>query len=82
MKKAIEKTAKSVRETAKKYMSKDHKVIDINYGIPYVAIELYKQEYYYFQGDEASTLLEEAVTAGNKFNVTPEDYLLHISQGW
>lgn len=69
----ITKTANSARLSGQ--------TIDINYGLPYVDING-TEDVYFFQGQEASDLLAEAVEAGNKFNCHVEDYLLFISQGW
>ena len=51
--------------------------IEINTGIPYVAIDYADGDSYYFQGDEASNLLDEVPE-----NINQEDYILAISQGW
>jgi hypothetical protein len=69
----IKKTANSARKAGQN--------IEINFGLPYVSINRI-DTVYFFQGDEASNILEEAINAGNKFNCSTEDYLLYISQGW
>lgn len=69
----IKKTANSARKAGKN--------IEINFRLPYVSINR-TYNVYFFQGDEASNLIEDAVNAGNKFNCSPEDYILYISQGW
>ena len=51
--------------------------ININTGIPYIGIDYANGDDYFFQGDEASKLLDEVPE-----NISPEDYLLAISQGW
>jgi len=51
--------------------------IEINDLIPYVAIEYSNGESYYFQGDEAETLLKEVPD-----NIHAEDYILAMSQNW
>jgi len=51
--------------------------IEINYGIPYVAIDYPNGESYFFQGDEADDLLNEVPD-----NINEEDYILAISQNW
>lgn len=69
----IKKTANAARKSGQ--------TIEINYALPYVDINAI-QDIYFFQGEEASNLIEEAVNAGNQFNCSPEDYILYISQGW
>ncbi len=81
-KRAINKTAKAYRADHRKYMPKDAVLIDINHGIPYVAIELPNGKEYYFQGEEAGNILEEATTASNKFETSLENTLLWMSNGW
>ncbi len=78
----IQRTAKSIRADHKTRMPKDSVLVELNYRLPYVALNLPNGEEYFFQGEEASEILEEAVNAGNKFCVAPEDYLLYISQSW
>ncbi len=82
MTKSIVNTAKAVRKEFKSIMPEDCKLIDINWGLPYVGINLPNGEEYFFQGEEASNLLEEAVNTGNKFSVSIEDALLWQSQSW
>lgn len=77
----INKTAKAVRQEIKKYKPTGTKPVEINYGLPYVAITLLNEEYF-FQGEEASTLLDEAKEAANKFNTNVENALLWLSQSW
>ena len=51
--------------------------IEINTGIPYIAIDYIDGDSYYFQGDEASQVLDEVPE-----NISPEDYILAVSRGW
>lgn len=51
--------------------------IEINYSLSYVAIDLGNDQEYFFQGDEASDLLDEVPD-----NISADDYLLAISQNW
>lgn len=69
----ITKSAKAARAAGQ--------TIEINYSLPYVDING-TQGVYFFQGEEASKLLEEAVNTGNKFNVSVEDAILWQAQGW
>lgn len=81
MQKLINTTAKAVRKTFKQYQPADSNIIEINYGLPYVAVNSGNDEYF-FQGEEASNLLEEATNTSNKFNVSVEDAIIWQSQGW
>ncbi len=56
---------------------KDGTTIEINNGIPYVAIEFPNGDEYFFQGEEADNLLNEVPE-----NINEEDYLLAIAQNW
>ena len=55
--------------------------VTINHLLPYVAVFLYSLDgnhtEYFFQGDEASDLLEEVPDYLNE-----EDYILWSAQGW
>lgn len=75
MQSEILKTAKSARK------AKGDKVVEIVWGLPTVAINLSDKEYF-FQGQEASDLLAEAVDSGNKFEAPVEDVLIWMSQSW
>ena len=48
--------------------------IEINTGLPYVAITLSNGDEYFFQGEEADELLDEHNASANKFNTTVEDF--------
>lgn len=81
MQRTINDAAKSARKSFAKYGADGEKIIDINYSLPTVALNGIDSEYF-FQGEEASNLLEEATNASNKFNVSVEDALIWMSQGW
>jgi len=51
--------------------------IEINYRLPYVAVDLVGGYSYFFQGEEASDLLDECPDYVNE-----EDYILWVAQGW
>ena len=51
--------------------------IEINSGLPYVAIEFTNGDEYFFQDEEADELLDEVPD-----NINEEDYILAISQNW
>jgi len=51
--------------------------IEINHSLPYVAIDFRDGSDYFFQGEEASNLLDEVPD-----NINEEDYILAIAQGW
>lgn len=78
----INKTANAARKEYKKYKPADTKIIDINYGLPYVAINCNDGSEYFFQGEEAGNILEEATTASNKFNTNIENTLIWMAQSW
>ncbi len=81
MRRHILASCKSAKKSFKAVAPKDDKMIDINYGIPYVAINGVQDEYF-FQGEEAANLLEEATNTANKFNVSVEEALIWQSQSW
>lgn len=78
----INKCAKAVKKEFKIVAPKDEKLVDINYGIPYVGINLPNGEEFFFQGEDARNLLEEATNTANKFQVSIEDALIWHSQSW
>lgn len=51
--------------------------VEINYRLPYVAVTLSDGSEYFFQGEEASDLLDEVPD-----NISAEDYILFLAQGW
>ena len=79
MKSDILKTAKAIRKEFKRSSPKGSEVIEINWSLPYVSVNT---KNYFFQGEEASELLADAVEAGNKFNVGVEDVILWKSTNW
>jgi hypothetical protein len=78
----IESIGRIIRNDIKKYMSEGERAIEINTKIPYIAIQTYPNTEYYFQGDEAQNLLNEAKIGCDKFNVTIEDYILYLASNW
>ena len=82
MKRDILRSAKSARKTVRETYPAGTKIVDINYGLPYVGIICPDGSEYFFQGEDAGNLLEEAVTISNKFNVSVEDVLIWQSQSW
>lgn len=65
-----------IEDTAK-YCRGEGQSVEINYSLPYVAIERGEDDFYFFQGEEASELLE---TVPDWIN--DEDYFLWVAQGW
>jgi hypothetical protein len=51
--------------------------IEINERLPYVGVEMSDGSKYFFQGEEASDLLNEVPP-----NINEEDFILAIAQGW
>lgn len=82
MKAYIEACAKSVRLEHKRYSPKDSKLIDINYGMPYIGINLPNGKEYFFQESAASEIMDEAKNAAEKFDVNIEDALIWMAQSW
>jgi len=56
--------------------------IEINNGLPYVAITMSNGDEYFFQESEASDLLDEHNMSADKFDTTVEASILHSAQGW
>ena len=51
--------------------------VEINHGLPYVAVTCSNGEEYFFQGDEADDLLKEVPDYLND-----EDYIMYQSTNW
>lgn len=81
MRQHILASAKSARQSFKHTAPTGDNIISINWGIPCVAVNS-GDDGYFFQGEEASKLLEDATNTGNKFNVSVEDALIWQSQSW
>ena len=79
---SIKRIAKAYKKDHRLYIPKDANIMDINYSIPYLAVDLPDGKSYYFQGEEAGDILEEATTASNKFNVSLEDAILWMALSW
>jgi hypothetical protein len=56
--------------------------IDINYSLPYVAIDCQDGTEYFFQGQEASELIQEAESSKLARYCSVEDIILWQAQGW
>lgn len=56
--------------------------IEINTSLPYVVINFADGQEYYFQGQEASEMLEQHERAAKRFGVSVTDSILHAAQGW
>ena len=69
MVKDYEERARSEREAGA--------TIEINEHLPYVAIKMSDGSEYFFQGEEASMLLDEVPD-----NINEEDFILALAQGW
>lgn len=85
MQQMINKTANAAKKSYLKSFENQKEadpIVNINYGLPYVGINCADGSEYFFQGEEASNLLEEAIAASNKFNTTVENTLIWMSQGW
>jgi len=65
-----------VKETVKAFYVAGG-TIEINHGLPYVAIKQPNEEEYFFQGEEAENLLNEVPD-----DINEEEYIIWISQGW
>ena len=82
MKQQILTVAKAARKSVKETAPTGTKIIDINYGLPYVAVVCPDGSEYFFQGQEASELLNEAKNTVDKFSVSVEDAIIWQSQSW
>lgn len=56
--------------------------IEINNGLPYVALTMSNGDEYFFQGEEAHDLLSEHDASASKYDTTVEASILHSAQGW
>ena len=55
--------------------------IKINTGLPYIAVTCSNGDEYFFQGEEAAALIDEAENAfGGGLSIT--DYIMAASQSW
>jgi len=66
----------SIKETVKAFYVAGG-TIEINNGLPYVAIKQPNEEKYFFQGEEAENLLNEVPE-----DINEEEYIIWVSQGW
>jgi len=71
-----EELLNQIKETVKAFYSAGG-TIEINSGLPYVAIKQPNEEEYFFQGEEAENLLNEVPE-----DINEEEYIIWISQGW
>jgi len=55
--------------------------IEINERLPYVAVKYSNDDEYFFQGEEAENLINEAEAAFDG-GINAEDYILAIGQSW
>jgi hypothetical protein len=67
---------KQIEETAR-HCRGEGQTVEINHGLPYVAVERGEDDTYFFQGEEASDLLDDIPDWINE-----EDFILWSSQGW
>ena len=67
---------KQIEDTAE-YCRKEGQYVKINSSMPWVDVYHGEDSNYFFQGEEASDLLDECPDYVNE-----EDYILWVSQGW
>ena len=56
--------------------------IEINYGLPYIAIKRGEDDEYFFQGDEAAQMIDENENSDLAQTFSIEDLILWQAQGW
>ena len=76
----MKNTGNIVNKIAKDALKGGQK-IEINYSLPYIAINTGFEEYF-FQGDEANNLIEEAQKSKLSNFCTVENIILWQAQGW
>lgn len=69
-------------EQSARFEVKAGATVEINNGLPYVALTMSNGDEYFFQGEEASELLDEHEASAAKFDCSVEDSILHSAQGW
>ena len=72
----IDQLMSQIVETAK-YCRSEGQYVKINFGMPWVEVFRGVDDIYFFQGEEASDLLDECPEFVNE-----EDYILWYAQGW
>lgn len=82
MSKHIKKVAKFIRKDFKEIMPADSKIVDVNWSLPSLYINLPNGCEFFFQESEASELLEAATETANKFNTPLEDVLIWQANSW
>lgn len=82
MRKHINVCASSVRKNFRDTMPKGEKLLDINWGLPYIGIKLPDGEEYFFQESAADEILTEAKNTAEKFGVSVENSLIWMAQSW
>ena len=66
-------------EMIAKYCRAEGQYVEINHGLPWVEVNRGCDDTYFFQGEEASDLLDECDAMPE---VSEEDYILWSAQGW
>jgi len=56
--------------------------VDINLVVGSVSVTLSGGESYFFQGDEADGLLEEAALMADDLEIDEDDYIMAAAQNW
>jgi hypothetical protein len=79
---SIKRIAKAYRRDHKRYMPNYVMLIYIHHLLPYVSVDLPNGKSYFFQGEDAGGLIEDATTTSNKFNVPLEDAMLWMASSW
>jgi hypothetical protein len=78
----IRRIARAARKIFKETYPKDEKIIVLNESIPYLAISLKNGKEYYFQGEAAEEILDEALAVSSNYKTTIEDALIWMADGW
>lgn len=80
--KLVNKAARLTQQELNRSMEEKEKAIEINYRLPYVAVKHADGSEYFFQGDEADNLIEEARSSPLHNYCSVENIILWQSIGW
>lgn len=70
----VENTAQIAKESGQ--------YVEINSRLPTVLVHRGEDDEFFFQGDEAQTLLDEIEETLAEVEVSDEDFILYQAQGW
>lgn len=78
----IKKLVKKLRKEFTATMPKDSQIVVIEWGLPYLAVNLPNGKEYFFQEAGATDILENAVKLSNDVQLSVEDCVIYLADSW